>query len=336
MDSKKIVIAAAVLVAICFFIFLIIGSSNYGLKQSDSNQLVKIKIGDWPSINGLPEYLAIEKGYFKEAGIEVERMKFETPSQMIDALLQGKIDFGSTTALGITAIVDQKNPGKIKVFGVNGGTVSMTNESLLVPVDSNISSFKELKGKKLGIPAGTIQWRTIARELLARDGLGMDKDLEIIELSPALQVQAIASRQVDALLALEPIPTIAVAKGVAKIAINGPAEQSIAVPFYPGAATVSADFARKNPETTRKVIEVFKRANAEIMVNPDESKKFLVGYTSLTKDIASKVQITIFKSCNDLDSKDLEEIEKFYSIFYKYKVVPKPLDFNSLSYCNAN
>ena len=296
----------------------------------------KIRIGDWPAVNGLPEYLALEKGYFKEAGLDVERVKFETPSQLIDASLQGKIDFGTAMALGITAIVDQKNPGKLKVFAVSGGTKNATNESLIVPISSSISSFKDLRGKKLGIPAGTIQWRTIARDLLAINGLDMDKDLEIVELTPALQVQALAAKQVDALLALEPIPTIAVGKNVATVAVNGPAEQFIADPFYPGALAVNAEFAKNNPETTKKVMAVFDRAMKEISENPDAARQYLKGYTSLTDDIASKVPISIFKNCSELDANDFEAIKKFYDIFSEYNVVDQELNFNNLSYCNSD
>ncbi len=328
LDKKTLLVVLGVLV-IALVGFLVFSSAP------QKAETTKVRIGDWPAANALPFYLAIEKGYFSEAGLEVERVKFETPSQFIDALLQGSVGFGADTAMAITAIVEQKNPGKLKVFAVNGGTDQITNDSLIVPIDSSISSFADLKGKKLGIPAGTIQWRTIARELLAMDGLNMDTDLQIVELVPSLQVQALASKQVDAVLALEPIPTIAVDKGVAKIAILSPAEKSIANPFYPGAGVVNADFAKKNPETTRKVLAVFDRAMKEIMQNPDEARKYLVGYTALTSDIAGKVPVQTFKSCGELDTKDLEAIGKFYAIYSKHKVVDKPLDFGSLSYCNS-
>jgi ABC-type nitrate/sulfonate/bicarbonate transport system substrate-binding protein len=37
--------------------------------------------------------MAMEKGYFVQEGIEVEKVNFEAPNQIIDALMQGQLDF---------------------------------------------------------------------------------------------------------------------------------------------------------------------------------------------------------------------------------------------------
>ena len=43
-------------------------------------------IGFWPIASGLPFYVAIEKGYFKEAGLDVEPLKFASAQQVMEAL----------------------------------------------------------------------------------------------------------------------------------------------------------------------------------------------------------------------------------------------------------
>src|SRR3989344_5563832 len=73
----------------------------------------KVKIGYLPVVHGLPLYVAIEKGYFTEQGIAIEQVPFQAPNQIIDALLQGQLDMGSpSTAAGVTAVAESKNPGK--------------------------------------------------------------------------------------------------------------------------------------------------------------------------------------------------------------------------------
>ena len=294
----------------------------------------KVRIGDLPVVHGLPLYVAMEKGYFKEAGIEVERIKFEAPNQIIDALLQKKVDFGSPSiALGITGIADYREPGELKVYAVSGEVGDNSGENLITPINSTLSSISELKGKKLGILAGTIQWRTIAREILSQNGLDMDKDLTIVELSGALMVQALESGQIDALLALEPIPTIAIENGVGKMLMKAPAKNYIADPFWYGAGVVRSDFAEQNPELTKKVIEIFEKAIDEINKNPEEYRKYLKGYTPLTDDLISKSPIADFKICKDLDATDIDSIEKFYNIFTKHKVIDGEIDIDGLLYC---
>ena len=46
----------------------------------------KIRIGYWPIAAGLPFYAALEKGYFKEAGLDVEGVKFASAAQIMEAM----------------------------------------------------------------------------------------------------------------------------------------------------------------------------------------------------------------------------------------------------------
>ena len=45
----------------------------------------KIRIGYWPIAAGLPFYAAVELGYFKEAGLDVEPLKFAGAQQVMEA-----------------------------------------------------------------------------------------------------------------------------------------------------------------------------------------------------------------------------------------------------------
>ncbi len=305
-------------------------------KQSAStpSEITKVKIANLPVIQGLPLYVAVDKGYFAEAGIEVEIVKFEAPNQIIDAIMTGQVDFTSPSgALGITGIADFKNPGKLKVYAVAGGTKGNSGANLIIPNESTLSTLADLKGKKLGILAGTIQWKTIAREILEKNGLNMDSDLTIVELAPSVQVEALASGQVDALLALEPIPTIATNKSTAKIWIADPTVLYISDPSWLGAGIVSVDFAEKNPDTTKKVIAVLERAMAEIKENPDAYRQHLKGHTSLTDELITKVPIVDFKTCGQLTEQDKDSMQKFFDIFTKHKVVEGQINVDGVLYC---
>jgi len=298
-----------------------------------NTEVTKVRVGNLPVVQGLPLYVAMDKGYFAEQGIDVEIVRFDAPNQIIDALMNNQIDMGSTSlALGISAIADQKNPGKIKVYAVSGGTIDVPAENLIVQLDSNITKIEDLRGKKLGILAGTIQWRTITRHILATHGLDMDKDVAIVELTSGLQISALASGQVDAVIALEPIPTIAVSQGIAKIGVQAPAEKAIAEPFYPGAGVISVKFASEHPETAKKMINILDKAMQEINQNPEEYGKYLSKYTPINESITAKVPIPIFKTASELDDKDKASIQTFLDLFVKYGVVSDKLNFDNLVY----
>ncbi len=323
---------------VIILIFIAIGSFFVFQRQSHRETpevLPKIKIASLPVVQGLPVYMALEKGYFKEAGLDVELVNFEAPNQIVDALLQGQVDLSSPSgAMGIIGIADFKNPGKLKVYAGAGGTDLIQNDAILVKNDSPLIKIEDLKGKKLGILAGSIQWRTIARDILAKNGLNLDTDVTLVDLAVGLQAQALASGQVDALLAIEPIPTIVKQKGIGKEMVDHITTRYISSPFYGGAGIVRESFLNENPELADKVLAVIGRTIVEINQQPDSTRQYLKGYTPLEDSLIAEVPISNFKMYNDFTMQDIEAVEKFYSIFTTHKVVDGTLNFKRLIHTN--
>ena len=322
MPTKKSLLALSVMAAIAL-------SSCSAPEQSG---MTDVRIAYLPNIQALPFYLALEKGYFKDAGVNVEPMKFEAPNQIIDALLSNQVGFAAPgAAAGITAVSQNKKPGTIKIFGIQGGTDVLATESFVVPADSTITSFKDLKGKKLGILPG-IQWQTIARHILAKNGLTSGTDVTVVDLAIPLQVPALASGQVDALLAIEPVPTIAVGKKVGKVIQKSPAAQYIANPFYAGVGDVTAQFMTENPELTQKIIGVFDKATDEVNADPDAARRYLKGYTALDDTLIDSVPLVHYRMYDDIDAKDIAALQSFFDIFATYKIIDAKVDASSLIY----
>lgn len=317
---------------------LVVGGVWYFASQNNEVgplETTKVKVAYLPVVQALPLYLAIDKGYFAEAGLEIEPVKFEAPNQILDALIAGNVDFGSpSTAMGITAISQAKNPNTLKIFALNGGTgPNNIDNILLVKKDSSISSIQDLKGKKLGILPG-IQFRTIANHILSTEGLAIDKDVTIVELAVPLQLQALVTSQIDAVLTLEPVKVIGESKNAVKDLVEGPMIKYIADPWYGGGGVVSVKFAKTNPNTTKKVIFVFDRAIKEINSNPDATRQYLKTYTPLNDEQIKVVPLPIWKMYTDFREPDITALQKFFDIFAQYKVIENKIDARQLLYSN--
>jgi NitT/TauT family transport system substrate-binding protein len=334
--EKRIKIGLAIMLAIILIglvIFTPLKSTGV-FTLGDNNETIKVRMGSLPVVHALPVYLAIEKGYFKDAGINIELVKLEAPNQIIDGIMQGQLDFTSTSgAAGISAVADYKNPGKLKVYALSGGTIDNPNDAILIPSDSNITSIKELKGKKLGIIGGSLQWKLLSQYLLEQNELVADKDITIVELALSTHVTAIASKQVDALLTLEPSISTIIKSGVGKILVNGPFENTLSNPFYPGAGIVSTQFSEEHPNTTAKVIEIINRANKEIQSNPSAARQYLKGYTPLKDDLIAIVPLPLIKTCGEINSNDINGLQTFYDIFQKYNAIDGKLSAQKILYC---
>lgn len=316
--------------------FLIGGAIGYSVAQRNTAleqlETTKIKIGGLPIAQGLPIFLALQKGYFKNAGIDAEFVKFEAPNQLVDAILSGNIDITHTGgAMGIAVIANFKNPGKLAVYAAAGGNKVIPNDSILVGNASDIASIQDLKGKKLGILPG-IQWKTIARHILAQNNLIADTDVTIVELAPGLQAPALASGEIDGLLAIEPMPTIVKEKNIGKEIVHTPTALYVANPFYGGAGILNLEFARENPKLIKKVLAIIAQSVQEINKNPDEARIYLKGYTPLEDNLIAKLPVPLFKMSVGLSKTDIDAIQQFLDIFTEYKVVDGKMDVEKLLY----
>lgn len=336
MKNKTIfgVLAVATIVLIGFISFKNIQVDSNLVSVVGINQnvdIVKIKVADLPVVHALPLYVAIEKGYFEEVGLDIEYIKLGSPNLIIDALLSGQVDMTSPSgAMGIAGLANFRQPGTLEIYAATGGNENQRSESLMVTQENKIDSFADLRGKKMGILPG-IQWRTISRHLLSTHNLEADKDVVLVELPPGLQVGSLVSGHVDALLAIEPMTTIA-EKANLKEVVRSPNIEAIANPFYPGAGIVRTDFANSNPEAVEKFIGVIERALEDIEKNPDEAREHLSGYTPLDDDLIEIAPIMLVKLYKDFTEQDLRAIEDFHQIFTTYDVIDGEINTREMIY----
>ena len=115
----------------------------------------KIRVGFWPVAAGLPFFAAVERGFFKDAGLDVEPQKFAGAQQVMEAMLAGRCD-GSANGTGSAnlAIGEIAQPGLFKIFCTNPSNAKFVLDEFIVAKDSPIKAMAELAGKKVASGPG--------------------------------------------------------------------------------------------------------------------------------------------------------------------------------------
>src|SRR5690606_37393814 len=115
----------------------------------------KIRVGYWPIAAGLPFYAAVELGYFAEAGLNVEVLKFAGAQQIMEGMLSDRCD-GSANGTGSAniAIGELAQPGTFKIFCSNPSNVDNVLDEVIVPVASTAKTIADLKGKRIASGPG--------------------------------------------------------------------------------------------------------------------------------------------------------------------------------------
>ncbi|MFH1983432.1 MAG: ABC transporter substrate-binding protein [Pseudomonadota bacterium] len=301
---------------------------NVSFANAQSKKMEKVVAAWLPIMQTTAFYVALEEGLFEEAGIEIVSHKMQSPNHIIDALVGGRADFGPPgAAAGIAMLAESKFPGTFKVFGLQGGgiKVNLINDGLIVKADSDIKTFADLKGKRLGHVPG-IQWRTISKHMVRAFGLDPDNDVILTDLAVAMQVPAVIGGSVDATLSLEPVGSIAVASGKAKRAMTNPVATVISDPFYSGAAVLTTKFMKERPEVAKKVVEVIDKATKLAMADFEKYKVIIPKYTAIKSDQLHLLAKPYLRPFDELNETDLNSYQAFVDVFYSEGVMKERMD----------
>lgn len=155
---------------------------------------IKIGYSDWPGYTVME--IAKQKGWFKDAGLDVDMIWFEY-SPSIDAFSAGKIDADMIVASD--AMVTGASGAKSKIVCL----VDYSEGSDMIVGAPGIDSIKDLKGKKVGVELTLVEHMLLLQALKVN---GMSQsDVTLVGTSTDKTPQTLASGQVSAIGAWYPI-----------------------------------------------------------------------------------------------------------------------------------
>jgi NitT/TauT family transport system substrate-binding protein len=155
---------------------------------------IKIAYSDWPGYTVLE--VAKQKGWFKDAGLDVDLVWFEY-SPSIDAFAAGKVD-GVTIVAG-DALVTGASGSKSKIVCL----IDYSEGSDMIVGAPGVNSIKDLKGKKVGVELTLVEHELLL-QALKENGLSQS-DVTLVGTSTDKTPQTLASGQVAAIGAWYPI-----------------------------------------------------------------------------------------------------------------------------------
>jgi ABC-type nitrate/sulfonate/bicarbonate transport system substrate-binding protein len=141
--------------------------------------------------------VAIEKGLFAKHSIELEPSVFASGKLTMDAVLAGAVDLSTSAETPITAAVMAGRP--IAVFA----RLLRSAPTLLVNSGAGIKEISDLKGKKIGITAGT--GNEVALYEVLRHASIKVSDVTLINLRPEDMPAAFSNKSVDAINNYQPV-----------------------------------------------------------------------------------------------------------------------------------
>jgi NitT/TauT family transport system substrate-binding protein len=212
-------------------------------------------------------WIAMEKGFFKEEGLEMKPIVFTSGVPLMQALSGGSVDVAIMGAV----ISNFPSQGVGKVFLLND--IEFDTAKLYARPESGVSTIKDLKGKRIATVKGTTA-HVFLHNALKANGLDSTKDVELVSMDMAGAVAAFISGAVPVISTWVPFDVQIREK------VPGAKLISSAKEFYPGAAIMGGwvaanKYHETKQEILRKIIRAWAKANDYLMANTADALKLI-------------------------------------------------------------
>jgi ABC-type nitrate/sulfonate/bicarbonate transport system substrate-binding protein len=242
---------------------------------------LKIRLGVHTQLMGVPDVIAIRQGYFKQEGLEVDWRRFALGKEGRDAMIAGAIDVNSTATTPFLIGLDKGVPyTAVAVNSIFCGT-----NHIVVRKDSDINNVGQLKGKKVGIPKGTVTEFIFLSKVVPSYGL-KPGDVETPNIPDAKdRIPSLLAKAIDAATVADPFVAIAEHEGLVRVIDNFCKYDQM--PFM---LTVTNKILKDQPDAVVAYLRGWLRA---VKLLKEEPEKAATVYTDEQKSLGREVPVAV-------------------------------------------
>ena len=239
------------------------------LIHSQDNAIVGIS---GPAINMVYSFVARDAGIFQKYGIDPRLVLFEAGSLLAQAMLSGDVKMSVSSG---PAAIAARTQGADTI--IVAACVNILPYSIVAA--KGITSWEQLKGKKIAISRFGSGTDTAVRLVLKKFGLDPAKDVMILQVGmQSSRFQALAAGSIDATIISPPLDITAKKQGY-QILVN---IAELGIPYPQQAIETTDRFVRENPRTVKNFLKGFIEGVRYAATHKDETKKIITKYLKTT------------------------------------------------------
>ncbi len=266
-------------------------STSFSAAQAET---IRIAIGTQdPTINTATGGLIVRElkllerylpkdGKYKDAQWDIQWKSFTSGPPLTNEQVAGKLDIGSMAEFpGLLNIVAHRAAGKKSVFiNVLSGSVQGSGNGIVVPNDSPVQTFAELKGKQISVPFGSTAHGVLLRAV-AKQGWDNERDVTLVSQAPDVGGSALKSHKIDAHANFVPFPDLFQYRGFARKIYDGSQDQNAT--FH--GTLVDADYAKKYPEVVVAYLRAVLEADRLATEEPEKISEMIQKITGVEAEV---------------------------------------------------
>lgn len=313
----------AAVVALAALSVLGVSACSTTAPQPDADGMTPITVGvvaaaDYPAI-----YVAIEKGYFEEAGLDVSVELAQNAAAVAPSVLNGQYQFGGSAVAPFVSAVGQSLP----LVGVaNAANVPQTAEedpsAIIASASSGITDVAGLAGKTVAVNqlGGAFQVATMA----AAEKAGIDPtSIEFVAMGFPEMAGALERGDIQAGSMTEPFMTANLAQG--GVLVANPFTEAFEKGGSNALYFAAKQYADSNPGVVEDFADALDKAAADVAADDDLARSALLDYMGFDAGTVEDMRLFDYTP-SPISQSALETVADYMVEFGMLKEVPAGLE----------
>lgn len=294
-----------------------------------------IRVGTIKSLSVSPLFVAKALDLYKQQGLTVDIREFDDGPGLMEALSANKFD---VAFLGSAPAITWNSKGlPIKIVS----SLSTGGHAVMVREESSITSYRDLKGKKIALPkAGSINDPLFLGFISKEVTKISPEEFQVVRgLGPGeLPVALMVTKQADVISTWEPF----IAKALleykqARVLIDIPREwEKVYGTWYPGGVIAATDsIIQEHPEELRKFLAVQKQAIDFINQEPAKANTIISRELKLDLPVIERARERV-RFTWQLNARDLLRMAEYIQSLGYIKQAPGEADLVNTEFLPKN
>jgi len=265
-------------------------------------------------------------GKYADVTYKISWSDYSSGGPITNQMMANKLNFGVMGDYPLIvngAKFQETDSLRTKYIAGTGYNLKGSGNAIVVPVDSDIYSIEQLKGKEVSVPVGSAAWGMLLKGM--QDNGFSGKDYMLKNQSPAVGAANIAAGKIDAHADFCPWSELMEFRGTGRKIYDG---SETGVPYLHG-VVVREDFADKYPEVATAFVKAVYEAGDWIREDPIRAVDSIEKWTGVEKEVlyiyfSEGGHLTLDPT---IKSEWVDALAFNHGVLVQEKSIP-PLDFN--------
>jgi len=277
----------------------------------------KGKLGYMKIVDNAAMFMAMEKGFFKAEGLEIEPVPMAGGAVIVQGVTSGDLQFGWTNVISLYQAAAEGFDFKLIAGGATNVRGSNETHAIEVGKDSPIRGPKDLQGRTVAVNTLNNIVHLMAMAWVDKYG-GNSTKVKFVEIPFPQMEPALIAGKIDAISVQEPFAAAAARRPEIRVLSNPWGD---VLPKFLIASWFASDkWIQKNKATAQAFVRAVDRGIDAIHADQEGARAAMIKWSGLSPDMVGKIGYPLFEK--GIAEKDLQVT---IDLSAKYKLIARAI-----------